>query len=77
MKVHKISPQRASNGQICQMKRDHTEFKDLRLMTDGYTVWLVQQKAGESPTQSFSLRKGAFNRLLRWYLRESKLKVKP
>jgi hypothetical protein len=69
-----VSPMKATNAQICQMRRDHTDFGDFSLMTDGYTVWVSQQAVGEDRKQHIAMPKGTFNRLLRWYLREAKLR---
>ena len=63
----KISPKRASFNQICDMPRDHTDFGDWCLMTDGSTVWISEQENGKPQKQSIEIPRSVFNRLLRWY----------
>lgn len=68
----RVSPKKATWVQICKMRRDHTEVGDFSLMTDGFTVWLSEQKFGENRTQHIEIPKKIFNRLLVWYEREAK-----
>ena len=74
-KVNTVAPMNATNAQICWMGRDHTEFGDFSLMTNGYTVWISEQPIGAQRKQHIEMSKGQFNRLLRWYLKEAKLET--
>ena len=56
--------------QVAKLHRDHFDYGDFCLMSDGYTTWLSEQKVGETPTQSFQIPKGVFDRLIRRYVKE-------
>jgi hypothetical protein len=59
-----------SEAQIIKLPRDHYEFQNWTIMTNGYTVWISKQKAGEMPTDHIEVPKGVFDRLLEMYERE-------
>lgn len=67
---------KASSKEMCRMGRDHYERGNFCIMTDGQTVWLSEQAAGESPTQSFQCSRRMFNFLIAQYQKDRKL-VRP
>lgn len=73
MKTKTKSWMDASNRDICWMERDNITRANVSLMTDGFTVWLTEQKAGENPTQTFQVSKRMFNWLVREYTKQRKL----
>jgi DNA polymerase III sliding clamp (beta) subunit (PCNA family) len=67
------TPARCTEAQLMQMRRSATHQKDLTLLTDSYRVSIWEQKVGESPSQSVTIPRAAFNRLIRWYLRPQRI----
>ena len=56
--------------QVCALGRDNFTADDHWILTDSFTVSVVAQKNGESPTQSVSIDRKTFNKLIRWYTRK-------
>lgn len=73
-KPAKMSPRDArTSNQLCRLQSDNIDISNFWLLCGPDYVALAQQKAGEKPTQAFSIPKKHFNRLVEWYLREQKL----
>ena len=64
------SPFYIKGNKILKLKRDWKEFKDFTILTDGYRVWLSEQKIGEHPKQEIGIPKHFFDKLIKWYLKE-------
>lgn len=52
---------------LCALPRDHYSWKDWSLMADAVTVWISCQAVGAMPTESITIPKAIFNRLLARY----------
>lgn len=61
-----------TEAQIIDLPRDHYDFNNWSIMTDGYRVWISKQKLGEQRTDHIEVPKGIFDRLLTLYEREQK-----
>lgn len=55
--------------QVVKLERDHFEYDNFGVLSDGYTVWLHEQKIGEMPQQSFQIPKRVFDALIRRYIK--------
>lgn len=71
-KTH-VSPSKASFNEICSIARDSTNVGDFSLICDSCSVTITEQKSGEAPKQSVSMKRATFNRLLLWYLKPSRI----
>lgn len=60
------------NWLVCRLARDNFDAGDFWILTDGTRVTLASQKAGESPTQSITIPRAEFNKLVAWYMRDQK-----
>ncbi len=58
--------------ETCRLRRISFDCDDAWILTDGYTVSISQQKVGAPPTQSISLPRAQFNRLIQWYMRDQR-----
>ncbi len=56
-----------TTDQVCELPRDHSDAGDFWIISDGHTVSMAQQKYGESSTQSISIPRATFNRLIAFY----------
>lgn len=63
------SPQEARTfDQVFDLKTDNMDTKEAWILTDGPTVTISTQRAGESATGKVTLSKRDFDRMVRWYL---------
>lgn len=42
--------------EVCAMPRDHYEYQDWSIMTDGVRVWISKQKIGQNRTDHIEVR---------------------
>lgn len=62
---------------VCALGRDNFTVGGHWILTDGYKVSVVAQKVGASPTESISIDRATFNRLVRWYMRQQVVRKQP
>jgi hypothetical protein len=65
-KTRSLRQVRGTNA-VCELRRDHYEFGDWSIMTDGYRVWISKQKVGESPTDRIEVPKPIFDKMFDSY----------
>lgn len=53
--------------EVCAMPRDHYEYRDWSIMTDGVRVWISKQKVGQNRTDHIEVPKTVFDRLFDAY----------
>lgn len=53
--------------EICSLGRDHYDFGDWSIMTDGFRVWISKQKIGESRTDHIEVPKQIFDKMIDRY----------
>lgn len=58
---------------ICRLPRDHYNVRNWSIMTDGYRVWISQQKMGERRTDHVEVPKKIFDRLFDAYAKPQKI----
>lgn len=52
---------------VCRMPRDHYEWGNWSIMTNGHQVWISHQEVGKSPTAHIEVPKAVFDRLFDAY----------
>lgn len=67
-----VSVAKATEVQLCRVRRDHIYVGDWSIMTDSYTVWVTFAEKESSLGQSVEVPRDTFNKLIRWYLRPQK-----
>lgn len=71
MKLKPMSPHQARTlNEICSLKSDNYGGAEGWIMIDGPDVILKQQRSGEQPDGGVKFSRGAFKRMIDWYLRE-------
>ncbi len=60
--------------QVCELRTDNHTVGDHWILTDSYNVSVVAQKRGEPSTQSVSIERKTFNKLIRWYMRQQTIR---
>lgn len=72
-KLKAMSPHEArTNDEICSLQSDNYSTAEGWLMIDGNRVTICQQRDGERAASMASFSRGAFKRMLDWYLRPQK-----
>lgn len=61
------APIDATEDELDKMKTCHLEVGDDRILTDSFRVSITTQKSGEKPTQSVTIDRKTFDKLVRWY----------
>jgi len=70
-----MSPAEArTTDQICALGRDNLTIGDFWILADGYRVTIAKQKPEEAATQSVTVPRSEFNRMVRWYVRPQKVR---
>ena len=59
----------------CAMRRDNYSRGGYWIMADGREVTIAQQRNGEEAKSMTSVPRATFNNLIRWYLRDQKLRA--
>lgn len=59
--------------EVCELRRDHYEYRNWSIMTDGYRVWISKQKVGENRTAHIEVPKAIFDRLFDSYGKQTPL----
>ena len=71
--IKMMRPYDAKNlDKVCTLRRDNFDTNDCWILTDGHRVTIAEQKVGEAATQSITLPRATFNKLIAWYMREQK-----
>lgn len=52
---------------VCELPRDHYDYRDWCIMTDGYHVWISKQKIGHPRTDHIEIPKAMFDKLFDAY----------
>ena len=69
-KLRPMTPHEARDFKdICSLQSDNYATAEGWIMIDGSEVVLCKQRAGESAFASVKLTRGAFKRMIDWYLR--------
>ncbi len=63
--------------QICELRYDNRTHKDCWILSDGYRVTIAEQRVGESPTQSITIPRKTFNKLIEFYTRQQRRTAQP
>jgi hypothetical protein len=66
------TPATCSFKELFRLRTDSVDAKPFWLSCDTYTVAIHEQLNGHESTQSISIPRPIFNRLIRWYLRPQK-----
>ena len=59
--------------EICELARDHYDYHDWCIMTDGIRVWISKQKIGQKRTDHIEVPKKIFDRLFDAYAKQRPL----
>lgn len=71
----KMSPlQVNSTEKAARLQTDHHDLRDFWILTDGYTVTICKQRRGEAHTESVSIPRDKFLRLLDWFQKPQQLR---
>jgi hypothetical protein len=74
--VRTLSPRKArTDNELCQMRRDNFDTDNHWILTDTFRVTIAAQKLGEGATQSITVPRKTFDKLVDWYMREQKLRA--
>ncbi len=52
---------------ICSVRRDHYDFGDWTIMTDGHHVWISKQKVKHPQTDHIAMPKAIFDKMFDAY----------
>ncbi len=63
-----IAPADCTEEDLYRIKRDNLEVKDFSILTDGFHVWISEQKMGEEQKQNIEIPPKIFKKLAQWYL---------
>lgn len=67
-KASKLSLRNVRNlNDVCSLYRDHFEWRDWSIMTDGRVVWISKQKMGHERTDHIEIPKKIFDVLFDRY----------
>ncbi len=73
-KTRNLSPMKAHNmDDLCALNRDNTSAGDFWMLALEY-VTICHQVVGESPKAAVTIPRKEFNKLIRWYMREQKIR---
>lgn len=61
-----------TDDQVCALRRDNYSTDQSWILAGGDTVTLSEQGPGEVATQSITLSRREFNKLIGWYMRDQK-----
>lgn len=68
-----MTPRKATKEkQLLSLKRDNVNYKDHWMLVSEGSVFIANQKSGESPTGIVEIPKRIFNRMVKFYLAEQK-----
>ena len=71
----KLSPMKAKSLQdFCKLNRQNFDSGDFWILSNQYTIFVHEQKSGKPSKQNISIPKSRFDKLIKWYLREQKIK---
>lgn len=68
------SPMEATEKQLHQLDSDNRSCGNYSILTDSFHVTLTEQRRGEYPSQSITLRRKSFDKLIAWYVKKQPLK---
>ena len=63
-------------NQVCALETNNDSVAGGRISTDGYTVYVADQRSGQPSTERVSLAKRDFDALIRWYTRKQPILTK-
>ena len=73
--MKKLAPMNARTfEQVCSLNRDNTESGDFWLMAGPDEITITKQRMGEAVEQSITVDRSDFLKLVRWYMRDQKIK---
>lgn len=71
--MKKYSPRTANtNDKVCSLRRDNAAYGEYWILVDEDQLTIVKQKLGESPTESITLDKATFNKMIAFYQRPTR-----
>ena len=59
---------------VCKLQTDHHDLKESWILLDGANGVITEQKNGESATDSVRIKVSAFNRMVKWYTKQQRLR---
>ena len=69
-----MSPKMAQTfNAVCRLKTDSFDVGNFWVLHGGNVISFAEQKLGHKATQTITIPKKTFDRMIAWYLREQKL----